>query len=366
MRVLAASTAAAGHFTPMKPWLAHLAAAGHEVLVVGPPGLAEAASVWDFRAGDAPDPAVVGPAWDRAFADPANASGVVIPEIFGRINAGALRAGMGAAMDDFKPDLVLRDPTEYASAVEADVRGLRQVRIGISLTVEEVFLLEHVEPVLEEWRSGTTATVRASTLLSRFPETMDPAVFADTRRYRLETPPTRDVDPDFVYATLGTVAPVMAPLLPWFPVLAEVLNAWGKTALLTTGHRYDGSGLETRETVTVQPWADHDDVLNRAAAIIHHGGSGTTLDALAAGCPQVVVPLFADQPANAAALVEAGVGVAVPAAEGFALNTPGPDAVRQVSDALAAVVSSPVIATRAAALAGEVADLPALDASMLA
>lgn len=366
MRVLAASTAAAGHFTPMKPWLAHLASAGHEVLVVGPPDLAEAATAWDFRAGDAPDPAVVGPAWERAFADPAKAADVVMTEIFARINAGALRAGMGAAMDDFKPDLVLRDPTEYASAVEAATRDIRQVRIGISLAIEETMYLDYAEPVLDEWLPGSTQTVRASTLLSRFPESMDPAAFADTRRYRLAAPRPRAVDPDFVYATLGTVAPVMKPLQPWFPVLAEVLTHWRGRGLLTTGHRYDASQLSAGENVTVQGWAEHDDVLARAAAIIHHGGSGTTLDALAAGCPQVVVPLFADQPSNAEAVAEVGVGIAVETGEGFALRTPGADAVREVADALAAVLSSPAMAARAAEVADELAALPLLDASLLA
>lgn len=365
MRVLAASTAAAGHFTPLKPWLAHLAATGHEVLVVGPPDLAEAATDWEFRPGDAPDPAVVGPAWDRAFADPANAGAVVMSEIFARINAGALRAGMGEAMDDFKPDLVLREPVEYAAAVEAHARGIRQVRISISLAVEEIMLLDYAEPVLEEWLPGTTEAVATSPTLSRFPETMDPAAFPDTRRYRLASPPPRAADPDFVYATLGTVAPVMKPLLPWFPVLAEVLTQWPGHGLLTTGHRYDASELRAGENVTVQAWADHSDVLARAAVLIHHGGSGTTLDALAAGCPQVVVPLFADQPSNAAAIAEAGVGAAVATGEGFALRTPGPDAVRQVSDALAAVMASPEMATRAAELADELAALPLLDTSLL-
>ena len=35
--------------------------------------------------------------------------------------------------------------------------------------------------------------------------------------------------------------------------------------------------------------------------MVGHGGFGTTLGALLAGVPQVVVPLFADQPHNAAA-----------------------------------------------------------------
>jgi UDP:flavonoid glycosyltransferase YjiC (YdhE family) len=42
-----------------------------------------------------------------------------------------------------------------------------------------------------------------------------------------------------------------------------------------------------------------------------HGGSGTTLGALAAGLPLVVVPLFADQPVNARRVAAVGAGLAV-------------------------------------------------------
>ena len=45
--------------------------------------------------------------------------------------------------------------------------------------------------------------------------------------------------------------------------------------------------------------------------MVHHGGSGTFLGTIAAGLPQVVVPLFADQPQNAASIARAGAGVAV-------------------------------------------------------
>lgn len=49
-------------------------------------------------------------------------------------------------------------------------------------------------------------------------------------------------------------------------------------------------------------------VLPRCAALVHHGGIGTTAAALAAGVPQVVVPFSHDQPDNAHRVVELGVG----------------------------------------------------------
>jgi rhamnosyltransferase subunit B len=46
----------------------------------------------------------------------------------------------------------------------------------------------------------------------------------------------------------------------------------------------------------------------RCRAVVHHGGIGTTAHALAAGTPQLVVPLSHDQPDNAARIARFGVG----------------------------------------------------------
>jgi rhamnosyltransferase subunit B len=46
----------------------------------------------------------------------------------------------------------------------------------------------------------------------------------------------------------------------------------------------------------------------RAAMFVHHGGIGTTAQALAAGLPQLVVPLAHDQPDNAVRIHRLGVG----------------------------------------------------------
>jgi UDP:flavonoid glycosyltransferase YjiC (YdhE family) len=48
-------------------------------------------------------------------------------------------------------------------------------------------------------------------------------------------------------------------------------------------------------------------VLPRAAALVHHGGIGTCAQGLAAGVPQVVMPLAHDQPDNADRLRRLGV-----------------------------------------------------------
>ena len=84
--------------------------------------------------------------------------------------------------------------------------------------------------------------------------------------------------------------------------------------LLSTG----GNEIELGDVpanVHVERWVSEPDVLAHAAAMVGHGGSGTTLSAMSAGCPLVTVPLFGDQPANGARIAVAGAGVVAPMLE---------------------------------------------------
>ena len=54
-------------------------------------------------------------------------------------------------------------------------------------------------------------------------------------------------------------------------------------------------------------------LLPRCAAIVHHGGIGTSAQAMAAGIPQLVVTMAHDQPDNAARLKRLGVAESLPA-----------------------------------------------------
>ena len=52
----------------------------------------------------------------------------------------------------------------------------------------------------------------------------------------------------------------------------------------------------------------HDVLFPRVAAVVHHGGAGTTAAAARAGVPQVITPMFSDQFYWATRVVELGVG----------------------------------------------------------
>lgn len=106
--------------------------------------------------------------------------------------------------------------------------------------------------------------------------------------------------------TLGSI--VVASAGGFYEEAAVASRALGKRALLLTGQpgppRLDGDCLS-------MGYAPHSAVFPRAAAVIHHGGIGTTGQALRAGKPQIVVPHFGDQFDNAARLGAAGIGLTV-------------------------------------------------------
>ncbi len=65
---------------------------------------------------------------------------------------------------------------------------------------------------------------------------------------------------------------------------------------------------EASDRVHITGYAPYARLFPQAAAIIHHGGMGTTAQALRSGRPQLVVPHLVDQPDNAARVVRLGVG----------------------------------------------------------
>ncbi|MBB5874120.1 UDP:flavonoid glycosyltransferase YjiC (YdhE family) [Allocatelliglobosispora scoriae] len=108
-----------------------------------------------------------------------------------------------------------------------------------------------------------------------------------------------------IYLTLGTAfgTPELltAAIAGLASLDARVLVAAGRVPLDQLG-KLPGN-------VTVRAWVPQAELLRHVDAVVHHGGSGTTLGALAVGVPQLVMPQGADQFANADALVAAGVAL---------------------------------------------------------
>jgi len=156
VRVLLASTGGAGHVGPLLPVLSTFARRGDEVLLVVPPALADTGreTGQPYTVGEDPPAAQLGPLWERfAVADPAEKAVLANRELFGRLCTTAMLPTMKRACARFRPELVVREPAEHASAVVAEQRGLRHVQVAIGLAEVEAASLELAAPVLRSFLS---------------------------------------------------------------------------------------------------------------------------------------------------------------------------------------------------------------------
>jgi UDP:flavonoid glycosyltransferase YjiC (YdhE family) len=97
----------------------------------------------------------------------------------------------------------------------------------------------------------------------------------------------------------------------FFATAAEACRLLGRPGLLLT--RYPEQ-LPDRlpDGVRHSAYVPFSQLLPRSAVLVHHGGIGTTAQALAAGVPQLVMPMSHDQPDNAARVERLGVGRSLP------------------------------------------------------
>ncbi|WP_191277685.1 glycosyltransferase [Nocardioides flavus (ex Wang et al. 2016)] len=154
-----------------------------------------------------------------------------------------------------------------------------------------------------------------------------------------------DLEPPVVYATLGTL--FNSPDL--LRTLLAALDGVG-SAVLTTGRDVDPAELgAVPANVRVERFVPQTQVLPRAAAAIGHGGSGSTLGALAQGVPLVLLPMGADQFHVATGAAAAGAAVVL-----------RPDEVTPASvrAALDAVLADEAYGRAAGAVRAEVAAMP--------
>lgn len=100
--------------------------------------------------------------------------------------------------------------------------------------------------------------------------------------------------PPPVYIGFGSMAGEGADRLG--RAVVDALERTGLRAVVSTG--WGGLRLPERLPDGVFPLAEapHDWLFPRMAAVVHHGGAGTTAAALRAGRPNLVVPFFGDQP----------------------------------------------------------------------
>ncbi|MEU4038334.1 glycosyltransferase [Streptomyces collinus] len=92
-------------------------------------------------------------------------------------------------------------------------------------------------------------------------------------------------------------------------VAVNAVRAHGRRVLLARGWA-DLDLLDGQDDCLLVGEVNHQALFGRVAAVVHHGGAGTTTTATRAGTPQVVVPQAADQPYWAGRVAGLGIGAA--------------------------------------------------------
>jgi UDP:flavonoid glycosyltransferase YjiC (YdhE family) len=142
------------------------------------------------------------------------------------------------------------------------------------------------------------------TVLTGFPFHDDPEALSPPLERFLDAGP-----PPIVF-TLGSAVSTNAGV--FFDVSIRCSTLLNRRAVLVVGRGHQGRLPVLPADVTAVEYAPFTELFPRAAAVVHHGGVGTTGQAMRAGRPMLVVPQAWDQADNADRAVRLGVARTVP------------------------------------------------------
>ena len=304
MRILLASTSGVGHFLPMLPFAAAARRAGHDVQVVAPTSLSAAVS----RAGyplwacdDVPAEELAGVHAQMA-ATPGQELALTVTRVFADLAPRAILPGMLAAIDAWKPDVIVRESAEFGSYVAGEMRSIRQVQVlvgqvGVSESAQRLAvpalaaLRESVGLPADHAGERLWAAPRVSLLPASFDEPAESSP-QPVHRYREvvedagSAPLSRwwaDHDDPLVYVTFGTVSATVATAATALRTVVAALADLPVRLLVTTGDQDDPSAWsDLPPNVHVERWLPPRQVFGEAAAVVCHGGMGTLLAAITA------------------------------------------------------------------------------------
>lgn len=369
MRILMTSLGATGHVLPLVPFARALERAGHEVLVAaqreqGPKVERTGLAFAPFD--DPPEEE-----WKPLIAEIGRlgweeAGDRIVAEMFATVDPRAALPRLLELVERWQPDVIVRESCEFAGALAAERHGIPHARVVLGSNTVEEYLLTRAAPALEPLRAelGLEPDPDGRILRDSLYMTMAPGALEDRRvpavhRFRDDRRATRTEsggDP-LVYVSFGTVAG--GKLDDVHRLALDALADLPVRVLLTTGAAFDAADLgPLPANARVESWVDEDDVLPGAAAMVAHGGYGSTLRALTHGVPQVVVPLFAaDQWLNGRTVAALGAGMTLEDTRA-AFAPPGPAVVEALPQAVMRMIEQPAHREVARRVSCEIAALP--------
>ncbi len=378
MRMLVTASPGVGHLLPVLPIASAAAARGHDVRVatgsdleplviraglrhvpIGPPSLAAAfGRIEGLRE-------LTGRR--RLLA--------LVSQGFAGILATEFADGVALLAATWRPDVIVREDMEMGSWIAAE-------RLAIPTVVIQATAWR---PPIRRAASGSQNALRARLGLAPDPDLSghDGALWFTTRPSSLRDPAApmpanvrhlRSAADDRVGAASpdGVAIPDWLAADPGRPRVAVTLGTVNADRIDLIGPIVEGiGGLDldvvvalgadpatlgpVPPNVRVERYVPMSELLPRSAVVVHHAGSGTMLAAAAAGVPQVLVPIAADQPDNAVLCVRAGIAVAL---------EPGELTAADVAVAATRLLGEASFADRARAVAAEIAAMPDAEAAL--
>lgn len=277
-------------------------------------------------------------------------------ELFADVEYETLLDGVQRIVGQEHPDMVVYEAYSAAGGAAALACGIPAVCVGVS-PWSSFFELLH-RTVMERHGIESPNAVLADLYLDTFPRSTWASHSSALRRETLRpvawSPGGSEVpawllaerERPRVYVTLGTV---VFGYTAAFDAALSALDQHDVDVLVAVGPHGDPAALQRRsERVRVERFVDQALVAPLMDAVVHHGGSGTALAAMAAGLPQVVMPQGADQFQNAELLAKTG------AVRAFLPGMP-PDALAQH---IAEALTDKEMKASAVKLAEEIAAMP--------
>ena len=365
MRALLTFVGGAGHLDPLLPLARSLADAGHTVAIAGSGNQmprVEAAGFTALPTSPQRPPATSGRDLAPLTRVDPHDSEVEFAENFAGKGARRHVPAVSEHIRAWRPDLVVREETDYGSAMAAELEGVPCATLVI-LAAGTLARPQLVSPVLQSVRAEhglapdpTLASFSRDLVLSPFPPAFrDPASPLPSGAYSFRPQPVASqAHGGLVYVTLGTVFNTGSGDL--FERLLAGLAGVPAEVLVTVGRDIEPGELGAQPAhIRVEQYVDQADVLPQCGLVVSHGGSGSVMGALAHGVPSVLTPLGADQPHNARRAAELGVAAVLDAAS----VTP-----EEVERAVTAMLADAGVRERALALKAEIDALPGVEATV--
>lgn len=341
VRALFVCQPAYGHFHPLVPLAAACEDAGHDVAFAVSPSFVPVVEAAGFEALPA------GLDWlesapERAFPEAASLStgqlgGFLFMSVFLDHAAAAMAGDLPSLCDQWQPDLLVHESTEFGTPLGAERVGLPWVDVELAATWPAGALATWFAPTLERLRSDFG--LAPDPMLERFYGPLHLSCFPPSFQFVDDpirwAPGARELRPvpydgpapvpawledlsaserPSVFVTCGTVFNRRAA-----DVLRAVVDAvrWEPVdVVLATGPDLDPASLGPLPgNVRAEPWVPTGAAARHVDLVIGHGGWGTTMATIAAGRPSLVLPQSGDQPDNAFRLAAAGAALRLRPAE---------------------------------------------------